>query len=421
MENEKTSETESTPFCVDVRGLWKIFGDRSREILESDLRKESRASILEKTGSVVAVRDVSFQVRKGEFFVIMGLSGSGKSTLIRLLMRLIEPTTGEVDFNGENILAYDEQQLNHFRRYTTGMVFQHFGLFPHRTVIDNVAYGLKVRGVGGEERQAKAMVAIETVGLKGWENYLPGALSGGMQQRVGIARALATEPEILFMDEPFSGLDPLIRREMQDELIELQSRLQKTILFVTHDLHEALKLGDRIVILKDGEIVQVGPPEEVVISPANDYVREFVYDASIQRVLTAGRIMEDPDALIYDWQGPKAALHILRTSKEDHAFVVDRKKKLVGLITMERMKKLIENRGVALSEVMDHAPVTTSPETILEDLFPLAAGAEYPIAVVDENNRFLGEIQISSIFENLIQSGGAKEEDREEKEEEAHD
>jgi len=408
MNNEKNGSPEAPELCVDVRGLWKIFGDRSGEILGSDLRKAGRAEIKEKTGAVVAVRDVSFQVKKGEFFVIMGLSGSGKSTLIRLLLRLIEPTAGEMHLNGENILEYDEEQLIRFRRHTTAMVFQHFGLFPHRTVMDNVAYGLKVRGVGREERQARALEAIETVGLSGWENYLPGALSGGMQQRVGIARALANDPEILFMDEPFSGLDPLIRREMQDELIELQSRLRKTILFVTHDLHEALKLGDRIVILKDGEVIQIGPPEEVVIAPADDYVRDFVCDASIQRVLTAGRIMDEPDALVYDWQGPRAVLHILRASKEDHAFVVNRKRELVGLITMERMKKLIENRGVSLGEVMDPSPAMTGPDTVLQDLFPLAAGAEYPIAVVDGKQRFLGEIQISSIFENLIQNGPAK-------------
>ncbi|MBW2545498.1 MAG: ATP-binding cassette domain-containing protein, partial [Deltaproteobacteria bacterium] len=238
--------------CVEVNGLWKIFGKKAVDILNSDLRFESKEAILEKTGNVMAVRDVSFSVARGEFFVIMGLSGSGKSTLIRMLLRLIDSTSGSIRVNGEDILKYNKKQLRDFRRHTTGMVFQYFGLFPHRNVLYNVAYGLKVRGVSKEECHTKAQEAIETVGLRGWENYHPSSLSGGMRQRVGIARALTINPEILLMDEPFSGLDPLIRREMQDELIELQDKVQKTIIFVTHDLHEALKLGDRIAIMRDG-------------------------------------------------------------------------------------------------------------------------------------------------------------------------
>ncbi|MBT8490489.1 MAG: glycine betaine/L-proline ABC transporter ATP-binding protein [Deltaproteobacteria bacterium] len=401
------SKNEEREVCITVKDLWKIFGDKPRDVLNSDLRNEPKEILLEKTGCVMAVRDVSFDVRRGEFFVIMGLSGSGKSTLIRLLLRLIEPTSGEIHVNGEDICRYTSEQLMNFRRYTTSMVFQHFGLLPHRTVLDNVAYGLKIRGVGKEERYDRAYETIETVGLKGWEQYMPNALSGGMQQRVGIARALANDTDILFLDEPFSGLDPLIRREMQDELIELQDKVHKTILFVTHDLHEALKVGDRIVILRDGEIVQIGYPEDVISSPADDYVREFVQDASPAKVLTAGRVMDQPDALLYEWQGLKAALHIMKTAKEEHVFMLGRNRKLMGIVTTKRLKTIIQNRSGVLKDALDPEDLkVVTPETILEDLFPLAAEAEYPIAVVDDDGKFLGEIQISSIFENMIQDKG---------------
>ena len=400
-------KNKSGEVCIEVQGLWKIFGKKADEILYSGLRSGSKDSILEKTGCVMAVRDVSFNVHRGEFFVIMGLSGSGKSTLIRLLLRLIETTAGTMHINGEDICRYNNDQLINFRRHTTSMVFQHFGLFPHRSVIDNVAYGLKVRNVPKEERYAKAQEAIETVGLKGWEQYMPSALSGGMQQRVGLARALTTEPEILLMDEPFSGLDPLIRREMQDELIELQDKVQKTIIFVTHDLHEALKMGDRIAIMRDGEIIQIGVPEDVISQPADDYVREFVQDASPAKVFTASRIMNQPDALLYEWQGPKAALHVLSTAKEEHAFMVGRNRQFLGLVTIKRLRDLIQRQGGSLKEAFEPNPPTTNPETILEDLFPLAAEADYPIAVVDDQGRFMGEIQIGSIFENMIQDKGA--------------
>ena len=401
--NNQTDQAEE--ICLEVNGLWKIFGKKAEDILNSDLRFESKETILEKTGNVMAVKDVSFSVVRGEFFVIMGLSGSGKSTLIRMLLRLIDSTRGSIKVNGEDILKYGKKRLMDFRRHTTGMVFQYFGLFPHRTVLDNVAYGLKVSGVSREERLAKAQEAIETVGLKGWEKYHPSALSGGMQQRVGIARALTIDPEILLMDEPFSGLDPLIRREMQDELIELQDKVQKTIIFVTHDLHEALKLGDRIAIMRDGKIVQIGVPEDVITSPADDYVREFVQDASPAKVLTAGGIMDQPEALLYEWQGPKAALRTLRDIKEDYAFMVSRShRRLIGLITLKRLKAVIQNNGSFPGDAFEPESPTTAPEAILEDLFPIAAEADYPIAVVDEDGRFMGEVQISSIFESMTQN-----------------
>ena len=394
--------------CLEVDGLWKIFGPDAEQVLNSDKRFADRETIQKETGCVVAVRDVSFKVHRGEFFVIMGLSGSGKSTLIRCLLRLVEPTAGKVTINGEDVCSYDEKQLVELRRHTTGMVFQHFGLFPHRSVIDNVAYGLKVRGVAKEERYARAREVIEKVGLKEWEDYLPSTLSGGMQQRVGLARALATDPEILLMDEPFSALDPLIRRQMQDEFIELQAEVQKTVLFVTHDIHEALKLGERIAIMKDGAIIQIGSPEEVIITPTDAYVREFVQDASPAKVLTASSIMEPPGVLLYEWQGPKAALKILQTGDVDDAFLVSRGHKLLGLVTLRRLAELIKSKGTSLKEALEPDSATCSPDTVVEELFPLAASNEC-IAVVNDEGKLVGEIHASAVLLSMSREEGTEE------------
>jgi glycine betaine/proline transport system ATP-binding protein len=289
------------------------------------------------------------------------------------------------------------------------MVFQHFGLLPHYKVLDNVAYPLKVRGTPKEERYKVAEDAIKNVGLKGWEDYLPGSLSGGMQQRVGIARALAIDPQLLLMDEPFSGLDPLIRREMQDELCELQEKVQKTIIFVTHDLHEALKLGDRIAIMRDGEIIQVGSPEEVITSPADDYVREFVQDALPAKVLKAGTIMEEPALLLYEWQSPKVARTLLGHSKQDHAFVLTKHRKLVGVVNQERLRDL-ERKGTSSlkGDLINHLP-TCTPDMLLEEIFPLATSSHFSIPVLDENGKFLGNIHNRTIIESMIQDSGEEE------------
>ena len=265
---------------IQVEGLWKIFGNNSDRVFEPEYVSKSRADIQDELGAVVGLRDVSFNVEAGQVFVMMGLSGSGKSTLARCLIRIIEATRGKIRFDGEDILTYSPKQLTEFRRKKIGMVFQHYGLLPHRRVLDNVAYGLEIQGVDKEARYKAATVAIETVGLDGWERYYPREMSGGMQQRVGIARALAVDPDVMIMDEPFSGLDPLIRRRMQDELIALETKLHKTIVFITHDLNEAIKLGDRVAIMRDGVIVQEGDPEEIVTRPADDYIADFVLDVS---------------------------------------------------------------------------------------------------------------------------------------------
>ena len=404
---------EQQEVCLEVKDLWKVFGEKPENLLEMDNTGLSKMEIQEQTGNVLALKDVSFQVHWGEFFVIMGLSGSGKSTLIRCLLRLHEPTRGQILIKDEDICVYDKTQLMNLRRNTTAMVFQHFGLFPHYTVLDNAAYGLKVRGTPKKERIERAMEAIETVGLKGWESYLPNALSGGMQQRVGLARALANDPEILLMDEPFSGLDPLIRRQMQDELIEIQDRVKLTIIFVTHDLHEALKLGSNIAIMRDGEIIQLGTPEDIITSPADGYVRDFVQDASPAKVLTARSIMEDPRQLVYEWQGPKTALHLLRSNHLDYAFVVGRHNNLFGLVTRDQLKKNLTEKS--LKQIIHTDLPSCGPDTLVEDLLPIATSSPYPIPVLDENGKFLGEIHNDMILDSMVPS----QEPEQEKEEEA--
>lgn len=276
---------------VQLRNIWKIFGPNPKYVYETMDQSASRSEILSQTGHVVAVRDVSLEIARGEIFVVMGLSGSGKSTLVRCLSRLIEPTVGQVLINDVDVTAMNADDLRQLRRHTVSMVFQRFGLFPHRRVVDNVGYGLEVRGMELTERRLKSYEILQLVGLDGWEDRYPHELSGGMQQRVGLARALAVDPEIMLCDEPFSALDPLIRRDMQDELLNLQHELHKTILFITHDFHEAIKLGDRIAIMKDGVIVQVGTAQQIVAHPVDEYVREFTQDVPRTKVLTAETIM----------------------------------------------------------------------------------------------------------------------------------
>jgi glycine betaine/proline transport system ATP-binding protein len=276
---------------IQVRNLWKVFGSQPERVIQQIQGGASKADVLGQSGQVVAVQDVSFDVHEGETFVVMGLSGSGKSTLLRCLPRLIEPTAGSVRIDGSDVAQLNAQEMRDLRRHRMSMVFQHFGLLPHRRIIDNVAYGLEVQGVPRKKRYERSLEVLALVNLAGWENHYPNQLSGGMQQRVGLARALAVDPEILLFDEPFSALDPLIRREMQDELVSLQARMRKTLVFITHDFAEAIKLGARIAIMKDGQFVQVGAPEEIVLRPADSYVAEFTRDVPRLQVLTARSLM----------------------------------------------------------------------------------------------------------------------------------
>ena len=404
---EAPSATEAKAQII-VKDLWKVFGRDSRKVLGKNLRNLSKDEIQKKTGNIIGMRNISIEIHKGEFYILMGLSGSGKSTLVRNLIRLVNPTSGSIEINGKNVTRMNQESLYQFRRDTFGMVFQHYGLLPHLTVLDNAAYGLKVKGLPRGERYAKAMQSLDTVGLKGWEDYYPGSLSGGMQQRVGLARALATDPEILLMDEPFSGLDPLIRRQMQDELIELQDKLQKTIVFVTHDLHEALKLGDKIAIMRNGELVQVGSPEEIVTQPADDYVQEFVRDASPAKVLTAGSIMEPPKILLYAWEGPKTALTLMKSNRRNAAFVVNKSHQLMGVARDKTLEGLLalEEKPKVIPESSLQKVTSVSPDTIIEDLFSIVSENPYPIPVVDEKNRLQGIVTTDQIFESISPAEG---------------
>ncbi len=398
---DDSNSHDDNSVILSVENVWKVFG-AEKKTLPAELRQASKKEIQEETGLVLGMRDISFDVKPGEFFVLMGLSGSGKSTMIRTILRLIEPSEGKIIINGENVCAMDDKKLMDLRRYTTSMVFQHFGLLPHYSVLQNAAYGLKVRGEEKATQYEKAKQALETVGLKGWEDYRPGELSGGMQQRVGLARALATDPQILLMDEPFSGLDPMIRRQMQEELVELQHKVHKTIIFVTHDLHEAVTIGDRIAIMKDGELVQLAVPEEIINNPANQYVREFVRDASPAKVLTARSIMEDASLKLQEKTSATEALNTLEDEGADYAFVIDQAGKLKGVTTASRLARSTKTNGHDLSSSLVPNHSSCEPGKVLEEIIPLAVATRYPVAVVGDEGELVGEIGNATLLKNLI-------------------
>ena len=389
---------------IVCQNLWKVFGTNPDSVWGLVNDGISKQEVLEQTGHVIAVKDVSFEVRENEIFVVMGLSGSGKSTLIRCINRLIKPTKGTVLIEGADLAQMDDKELRELRRHKLGMIFQHFGLLPHRSVMDNAAFALEVRGEHGKEKEEKIVKALELVGLSGWEKSMIYELSGGMQQRVGLARALATDPEILLMDEPFSALDPLIRRQMQDEFINLSSKLKITVLFITHDLLEALKLGDRIAIMKDGEIVQVGTPEEIVGQPTDDYVSEFVKDVPRGKVIPARSIMKEPSVVIRSHQDIEACISEMADKRTPVAFVVGPFNRLQGIITM---KEAISGDRKGLSKVGDAAREefpSTSPDTPLDEILHLVAEGNIPVAVLDEDQRLLGIITRTALIQ-AMQSG----------------
>lgn len=388
---------------IEAKKLTKIFGSdpkRAIPLLDKGLSKER---ILAETKLTVGVNQASFSIEPGQIFVIMGLSGSGKSTLVRLLNRLIEPTSGQLLFNGKDVLKMSSEQLRQFRRKNVGMVFQKFALFPHRTVIENIEYGLEVQGIAKKERREMAMRSLELVGLKGWENSYPDQLSGGMQQRVGLARGLANDPEVLLMDEAFSALDPLIRKDMQDELIELQSKMKKTIVFITHDLDEALRIGDQIALMKDGSIVQIGTPEEILMNPANKYVERFVEDVDLSKVFTASHVMAKAETITPD-RGPRVALQFMRERGVSSLYVVDKSMKMLGVVTAEQASTAVAHNK-KLDEVMitgEEIP-STSMDTALNELFELMGQRlnKLPIAVVDDDGRLRGVVIKGAVFAAL--------------------
>lgn len=387
---------------IKVENVTKIFGDRTKKALEMLDQGISKDDILEKTGSTVGVNNATFEVAEGETFVIMGLSGSGKSTLIRCMNRLIEPTAGNVLVDGENVTKMNPEELRNFRRYKQAMVFQKFALFPHKTVAENVAFGLEIQEMNEEDRMEKALEALDLVGLKGYANQKPGQLSGGMQQRVGLARCLAVDPEILFMDEAFSALDPLIRKDMQDELLALQSKMNKTIVFITHDLDEALKLGDRVAIMKDGVIEQIDAPEDILRNPKTEYVSRFVEDVDLSKVLTAEGVMVKAKAVARPKDGPRMVLRKMREASISGIFMINREDELLGYISSDDAKKAVEADKTSVEDILEKDVVTTLPDTTLNELFELTATATIPVAVVDEENKFKGLIIRGSLLSGLV-------------------
>ncbi len=394
---------------LEVRNIYKIFGKNAKKVISLLEKGLSKEEIHEKTGNSVGVNNASFEVNEGEFFVVMGLSGSGKSTLIRCLNRLIDATSGEIFIDGEDILKANEEKLREIRRKKIAMVFQNFALLPHRNIINNVEYGLELQGVDHSERREKAKNALELVGLKGYEESMPDELSGGMKQRVGLARALATDPEVLLMDEAFSALDPLIRKEMQEELLQMQSKMHKTIIFITHDLDEALRLGDRIAIMKNGVIEQIGTSEDILTNPASDYVRKFVQDVDRTKVISASAIMEKSKAINFEKDGPKVAVRIMKDEGIASIYVTDKERKLKGIINIEEAIELSKRGIPSIEEALIKEFPITSPDVSIAELLSVATNTRYPIAVVDNDNTLLGIIKRSTIIAGI--AGGEIEHD----------
>jgi glycine betaine/proline transport system ATP-binding protein len=396
---------------IVVENLYKIFGRHPQKAMALLKKGFTKEQILEKTGQGVGIADVSFTVDEGEILVIMGLSGSGKSTLVRCLNRLIEPTSGRILLEGTDVTSLNREELRVMRQKRFGMVFQHFALFPRRSVIRNVEYGLEVQKVPAAERSERAMIALEQVGLKGWEDSYPDQLSGGMQQRVGLARALALDPDIMLMDEAFSALDPLIRRDMQDELIKLQEKMHKTIIFISHDLDEALKLGDRIILMKDGYIVQEGTAEAILASPADEYVAKFVQDVDISKVVTADTIMKNPgEVASFAHDGPKAALWKMRQAGLSSIYV-QHKNRLVGIVRAEDASSALKAGDKDLRNILVTDIHRVSPETPAYELFPLLVESS-PVAVVDNENHLMGVIIKGTLLAALaegVQTNGMAE------------
>ena len=386
---------------IKVENVTKIFGNNPEAALKMMQEGKKKDEILEKTKQAVGVADVSFEVEKGELLVIMGLSGSGKSTLIRCLNRLIEPTGGKIFVDDEDVTMMNQEELLKLRRKKYGMVFQRFALFPHRTVLANTEYGLEIQNVEASERREKAMQALELVGLKGWEENYPNQLSGGMQQRVGLARALAVDPDILLMDEAFSALDPLIKREMQDELIALQNKVQKTIVFITHDLDEAIKIGDRIILLKDGAIVQQGTPEEILTNPATEYVEKFVENVDISKVLTAQSIMKKSSTLAFPKDGPRTVLRKMEEIGISSIFVVNKDYQVQGVVMADAAAELASRGGKDLDEIIIRDIPKVAPDTPINELYPLFEGISFPLAVVNDEDKLQGVIVRGSILAGL--------------------
>ena len=392
---------------IKVENLTKIFGPHPQRAIKLLDEGASNADIREHTGQAVGIADVSFEVEEGELLVVMGLSGSGKSTLIRCLNRLNTPTSGHIYIDGEDITRFDRDRLLQLRRSKISMVFQHFALFAHRTIVDNAAYGLEVQGVDAATRRQRAGDALQLVGLEGWESAFPGQLSGGMQQRVGLARALAVNPDILLMDEAFSALDPLIRRDMQHELVSLQERMKKTIVFITHDLDEALQLGDRIVLMKDGRVVQIGTSEEILNNPANAYVERFVENVDMSRVLTARSVLTRARVVAFPHDGPRTVLHKMNEENFTSILVVKRDYTLLGTLNLDTVSSAAAEGKRSIEELVEKTP-SVSPDEPLMNIITILAEWPYALPVVNEKDCLLGIVTRTGVMAALAENNNSK-------------
>lgn len=376
---------------IEIKKLFLIFGREKERAFRRLQQGRSKADILKSTGCTVAVQDASLSINEGEIFVIMGLSGSGKSSLLRCINKLVKPTRGQVLINGRDIVKANEKELMDIRRKELAMVFQHFGLLPHRSVADNISFGLELQGVDKDERRQKAIDSMNLVGLEGYEDMMVSELSGGMQQRVGLARALANDPEVLLMDEAFSALDPLIRVQMQDELIDLQQKMKKTIVFITHDLNEAIKLGDRIAIMRDGEIVQVGTPEEILTNPANEYVEEFVESVDRSKIVPVSSIMlKNPVLARFPKEGPAVVIRNMRQRNLTSLPVVNDDRQLIGEVHLKDLTKLRNENIRTIEDAIRTDNLSVGPDTVIEELLPLMIKTNSPITIVNDDNKVIG-------------------------------
>ncbi|MCW8348149.1 glycine betaine/L-proline ABC transporter ATP-binding protein ProV [Vibrio sp. ZSDZ65] len=388
---------------LEVKGLYKVFGEDTDRAFSMINEGADKDEVFEKTGLTIGVNDVSLSINEGEIFVIMGLSGSGKSTLVRLLNRLIEPTRGNVLLKGKDIAHISEDELRQVRRNNISMVFQNFALMPHMTVIENAAFGLELAGIELEKRHESALSALERVGLGAYPESYPDELSGGMKQRVGLARALACDPDILLMDEAFSALDPLIRTEMQDELIRLQNDDKRTIVFISHDLDEAMRIGDRIAIMQHGEVVQVGTPDEILNNPANDYVEAFFRGVNVASVLTAKDIARKKPAAVFkksEHDGPASALQILMDNDRDYGIVVEKTSHYSGIVSVDSLRLAHKENRTLVSAQLETG-LTLKPNQPINDILGAVASVPYSVPVVDENGHYFGVVTKSRLLQTL--------------------
>lgn len=394
---------------ISCENVWKVFGPKPSSVLALSDNNLDKQEVLEQTGHVIAVRDVSFRVEPSEIFVVMGLSGSGKSTLVRCINRLIEPTSGKILIDGVDAAQMNKEELRQLRRHKLSMVFQNFGLLPHRSVEENVGFGLEIRGEHGKSKDDKVKNALELVGLHGWGKSMIHELSGGMQQRVGLARSLASDPEILLMDEPFSALDPLIRRQMQDEFINLRDAVSKTVVFITHDLAEALKLGHRIAIMKDGVVVQIGTPMDIVANPADEYVREFVRDVSRGDVLPASSIMKRPSVRIREGTDLETTLNNMKNREADMAFVTDNFGRIKGIVSAPQAEASLEEGVKTVDDIVETEFPRASSDTSLNECLPLIAEGDIPLLILDDSKHLMGIVTRKDIIDAIQTDSGNNE------------